>query len=78
MCEALIEVDTDLRIVIRDYPELRQIAWNRDPMSVVTGKEALALYEANWRFVDQGRIKPFEQALIDRLVREYGNGVLNV
>ena len=62
---------------IDDYANLSLIAWNRE-QRLIEDAEALALYEANWRLVDVGSISPAEQALIDRLVREYGNGVLLV
>jgi len=42
------------------------------------GGEALALYEANWRFVDPARLSKEERALIDRLVTNVGRGVLLV
>ena len=60
------------------YPELRFLAWNRSPGAVITEREALSLYEANWRFVDRDRLTAREAALIRRLIRQYGGGVLNV
>lgn len=62
---------------IDDYPELALLAWNR-AVRDIDGEEALALYEANWRFVDQDHLTPQEQALIARLTQQYGQGVLNV
>jgi len=64
-------------INVDDFPELALLAWNR-AIREVTGEEALALYEGNWRFVDPERMTPHEKELLDRLVREYGKGVLNV
>jgi hypothetical protein len=63
---------------IADFPQLKFITWNRRDDDVVSEKDALSLYERNWRFVEQAELEPHEQALIDRLVRDYGNGVLNV
>lgn len=60
-----------------DYPQLAQIGWNR-AVREITGEDALALYEANWRFVDEGKLTPREKALLDRLVKKYGQGMLNV
>lgn len=65
-------------IQIADFPELRLLAWNRPEGAMLDEREALALYEANWRFVDQCRLTERELMLIDRLKNEYGNGVLNV
>lgn len=65
-----------VRIV--DYPQLKLIAWNRIGEDVLDDKEALALYERNWHLVDSANLLPKEKDLIDRLVRECGNGVLHV
>lgn len=59
-----------------DYPQLKLIAWNRREDDLIDGEEALALYERNWRFVDEAALLPKERDLIERLVREFGNGVL--
>lgn len=65
-------------IQISEYPQLRLIAWNRRDDDQLDEEEALALYERNWRYVDQASISQREQQLIDRLVAKYGNGVFNV
>ena len=65
-------------IKLSDYPQLSLIAWHRQPGSFVTEEEALALYEANWRWIDERTLTPKEQALIEQLVQKVGNGVLNV
>lgn len=62
---------------IDDYPELALLGWNR-AVRDIEGDEALGLYEANWRFVDVVHMPEHERKLLERLVREYGNGVLNV
>ncbi len=64
--------------VIGDYPQLRLIAWNRQPHDAITGGEAFDLYETNWRFVDEKALLPHERDLIDRLTREYGRGILHI
>jgi hypothetical protein len=64
-------------VKVDDYPNLALIAWNRRAR-VIEDAEALALYEANWRFVDVSGMSADEKALIERLVVEYGNGVLLV
>ncbi len=60
-----------------DFPQLAQIGWNR-AVREITGEDALALYEANWRFIEKDKLTAREQALLDRLVKQYGHGVLNV
>ncbi|WP_237274024.1 hypothetical protein [Sulfitobacter sp. M22] len=61
-------------IKIDEYPQLKLLCWNISDSAVVDGETALALYERNWRFVDQDAILPREQKLLDRLIADYGNG----
>jgi hypothetical protein len=63
---------------ITEYPQLRLIAWSRADDDIIEEDEALALYERNWRYVDRARLTDKEQRLIDRLVEQYGNGILHV
>ncbi|MBW8790153.1 MAG: hypothetical protein JF594_21090 [Rhizobium leguminosarum] len=65
-------------IVPNDFPELKSLAWNRDPARAMPAHEAFALYERNWRFVDTGRLTEREVQLIRDLAATYGNGVLLV
>jgi hypothetical protein len=67
-----------MQLHIAEYPQLRLIAWNRKDDDLIEEDEALALYERNWRYVDRAHITEKEQQLIDRLVVQYGNGVLHV
>ena len=66
------------KIVIRDFPQLALIAWNRQPDDVITGEDAFALYEANWRFIEEDRLQPREREMIARLTEVYGHGLMNV
>jgi hypothetical protein len=63
---------------LRDYPQLRIIAWNRRPDGEITEEDALALYEKYWDMVDQAALGNDEKALIDRLAREVGHGYLDI
>jgi hypothetical protein len=65
-----------LLIRIGDYPQLQDLAWNRSS-ELIPAKEAFALYERNWRFIDVGHLDSNERALIERLKMEFGNGVIN-
>jgi len=67
------------RLVVRipDYPVLKELAWSRVD-EYIPAEEALALYERNWRFVQDAGVSPDEQMLIDRLTQQCGGGVLNV
>lgn len=73
----LLERALDEALVnIPDYPALQEIAWNRsDPW--ISARDALRLYERNWRFVDVGRLDPRERELIERLSNRFGGGPLD-
>lgn len=62
---------------IAAYPQLMLLAWQRQGKEIAAD-EAFALYEANWRFVDEETLTGPERKLIERLARVYGKGVLNV
>jgi hypothetical protein len=66
------------RLVVRlaDYPQLRDLAWNRVD-ELIPAKEAFQLYERNWRLLDLGTIEERERALIARLKTELGNEEIN-
>jgi transcriptional regulator with XRE-family HTH domain len=66
----LIEIDR--------YPELKLLGWQRTGQRFIDERDALALYEANWRFVDAAHLIPREAALIRQLADRHGRGVLNV
>ncbi len=70
----------DLPATIRldDYPQLRKLAWQRDGASVVTPREALDLYEREWRHVDRAHMDATERALLQALVDRLGGGRLLV
>ena len=63
---------------VADFPQLKLLAWSLRRDAELEDGEALALYESGWRFVEPASLTPAERALIDRLVRTVGNGVLNV
>lgn len=63
-------------IVPAEYPELQTLAWSRDAMRPIPAEEAFALYERNWRLVDQKRLTAHEKLLIQKLTNEFGHGVL--
>lgn len=67
-----------IMIAIADYPQLKLIAWNRRPDDWLDERDALSLYEANWRFIDEAALTDAERELIAHLRITYGCGVLNV
>ncbi len=66
------------RLVIRiaDYPTLRDITWSLTD-EYLPAREAFALYERNWRFVDVARLDPKEAHLLQVLTDRFGAGILN-
>ena len=70
--------DFDRMIVPAEFPELKALAWNRDPARGIPAQEAFALYERNWRFVDRNRLSEDEARLIEDLARIFGHGRLLV
>lgn len=55
------------RIALADYPQLRQLAWQVHGTDTLTPREALDIYERNWRHIDTPALAPHEQHLIDAL-----------
>jgi hypothetical protein len=68
---------TPVEVRIRDYPQLKLIAWNRRGDDLITESDALALYERNWRHVDEKKMPPKERAFLKHLVSTHGRGVLH-
>ncbi|WP_431274464.1 helix-turn-helix domain-containing protein [Variovorax ureilyticus] len=55
------------RIRIADYPWLKQLAWQVHGPQELTPREALGIYERNWRHLDPKTLSADEQDLIDAL-----------
>ena len=66
------------RIRLADYPMLREVAWGTHHEANLTPREALALYERNWRHIDCKAMNRRERDLVERLTKTVGNGVLLV
>jgi hypothetical protein len=73
----LLERTLDAAVIrLADYPQLRDLAWNRTD-ELIGAKEAFQLYERNWRFIDVARLEERERLLIERLKASCGNGEIN-
>jgi transcriptional regulator with XRE-family HTH domain len=66
------------RIRLDDYPQLRKLAWQLPDVQDVSPREALDLYERNWRHVDSASLSPEERALIEALSHALAGGRLLV
>ena len=61
------------RIVIANYPQLKQLAWHVHGTDVFTPVEAHTIYERNWRHLDPQALEPTERQLIDALRTAFGS-----
>lgn len=74
---ALLDAALDRLVVpLSDYPQLRDLAWNRTE-DLIPAKEAFQLYERNWRLLDHAKLDDRERQLIERLKAEFGHGEIN-
>jgi hypothetical protein len=71
-------MEESMQVCLSDYPQLKLLAWNRSAEAMLDEEEAFALYEREWRWIEQDALLPAERALIERLKNQYGHGVLNV
>lgn len=66
------------RIRLSDFPQLKQLAWQVHGTETLSPKEALDIYERNWRHVDEQALTVFERQLIDALRVAFMNGTSHV
>ncbi len=66
------------RLRLAELPELRRLAWQLGPDAELTPRQALDLYERNWRHLDRTALTPHERAVLDSLVHGVGGGRLLV
>lgn len=62
---------------VADYPMLRDLLWKGRRREFLPAQEAFDIYERNWRFVNPAELVDAEKALIERLRRRFGGGLLN-
>lgn len=56
-----------LRIPLAEYPQLKQLAWQVQGVDELSPREALGIYERNWRHLDQSQLSVHERSLINAL-----------
>ncbi len=59
-------------IRIKDYPQLKALAWQLKDDEYLTDAEVISIYERNKRFLDLIHLQDHERALIQRLVDTRG------
>lgn len=60
-----------LAIRVEDFPELQRLAWQVAPDKTLSPREALDIYERNWRHVDESSLTETERKLIANLRRVF-------
>ena len=60
------------QVRLADYPVLQQLAWQVHGVDELTPREALGIYERNWRHLDEAALLPRERNLIDALRLAFG------
>jgi hypothetical protein len=66
----------DIRIDVESYPNLKLLCWNLATPRV-TRRDAFAIYERNWRWIDAAHTPAHERAFIESLAAEFGGGLIN-
>lgn len=54
-------------LLIKDYPQLKALAWQLNEDEYLTDAEAVSIYERNKRFLDLGHLENHERELMQRL-----------
>ena len=60
------------RIRLANYKQLKRLAWQLKGTKEMTPKEALDLYERNWRHVDAKAMDSRERELLEMLLAAFG------
>jgi transcriptional regulator with XRE-family HTH domain len=61
-----------VRVRLSDFPKLKELAWQVHGTDELTPREALDIYERNWRHVDPATLSPGEQDLVQALRAAFG------
>ena len=61
-----------------EYPQLKQLTWNRPGAVTLAERDALALHERHRNAIDADGMTTHERTLLQRLVDKYGQGILHV
>jgi len=75
LLDELEQLVDELVVRVANHPALRQLAWGLHDEHI-TAREAFALYERNWKHVDQSQLDLQEAAFIAALTQRYGAGVM--
>jgi transcriptional regulator with XRE-family HTH domain len=62
-----------VRVRIADYPKLKELAWQVHGTPELTPREALGIYERNWRHLDPATLSEDESDLVEALRQGLGS-----
>jgi len=65
-----------VRVRIADYPMLKELAWQIHGVPELTPREALGIYERNWRHIDPAALSQDEKDLVDALRQGIGSDTI--
>ena len=60
------------RIRLTRYPQLKKLAWQLKDTKEISPKDALELYERNWRHMDVEKMRPREREFLEDLLQAFG------
>lgn len=63
---------------LAEYPQLKQLAWQVHGVDKLSPREALDIYERNWRHLDLEAMEPQERCLVDALRLVFTDGAHDV
>lgn len=66
------------RVVLKDYPQLAQLAWQVQGLDALTPQEAWDIYQRNDRHLEPAKLSQAERELMDALRQAYGDAGLHV
>lgn len=64
--------DLPHKIRIADYKQLKKLAWQLKDTKELSAREALDLYERNWRHLDMKQMDSREKKLLESLLAAFG------
>ena len=67
-----------VHIALADYPQLKQIAWQVQGVDELSPREALTIYERNWRHLDLESMEPHERNLVKALQQIFTGDISHV
>ena len=67
---------SDVWVDVARYPSLKLLCWNLATPRI-TRRDAFAIYERNWRWIDTAGTSAHERAFIGSLAEEFGGGLIN-